>query len=215
MAQRILAEVRALHGATRQADEIRHMLDAGFRQLNAEFGFAFALTPPAPLQRHADELALIERSYARHLSAAQSWRLASAAYNEQFHRMLLSKLRVVFESAAGEIELWNKGASTQIEQQLRERRDAFARRREGLQRIQAASGELEQRIAEVEQHGQQLAALQRQLDALAGQALAAVHGNAAAAAPCVAVAVAVAVADADADADAAPAEPEALLAGAH
>ena len=46
----------ALHGATRQADEIRHMLDAGFRQLNAEFGFAFALTPPAPLQRHADEL---------------------------------------------------------------------------------------------------------------------------------------------------------------
>ncbi|HPO19114.1 MAG TPA: dynamin family protein, partial [Rubrivivax sp.] len=151
----------ALHGAARQADEIRDMLDAGFRQLNAEFGFAFALTPPAPLQRHADELGLIERSYARHLSAAQSWRLASAAYNEQFHRMLLSKLRVVFESAAGEIELWNKGASTQIEQQLRERRDAFARRREGLQRIQAASGELEQRIAEVEQHDQQLAALQR------------------------------------------------------
>ncbi len=64
--------------------------------------------------------------------------------------MLLSKLRVVFENATGEIELWNKSASAQIDSQLRERRRSFKRRREALERVQVASGELETRIAELE-----------------------------------------------------------------
>jgi hypothetical protein len=83
--------------------------------------------------------------------------------------MLLSKLRVVFENAAGEVELWSKAASAQIEQQLRERRRAFARRREALQRIQSAAGELEQRIAEVEAAGQAPGELQWRLDSLVGR----------------------------------------------
>ena len=57
--------------------------------------------------------------------------------------MLLSKLRVVFENASGEIELWNKAASAQVDAQLRERRAGFKRRRETLERIQIAGGELE------------------------------------------------------------------------
>jgi uncharacterized protein YhaN len=65
-------------------------------------------------------------------------------------RMLLSKLRVVYESAAGDIELWNKSVSLQLEGQLRERRLGFKRRREAMQRVQSASGELERRIVEVE-----------------------------------------------------------------
>ena len=148
---------------------------------DSEFGFAFVLAEPPPLQRFSDELALIERSYASHLAPTQAWRLASSGFNQQFQRMLLSKLRVIFEGAAGEIELWHKATAAQIEQQLRSRRDGFARRRDGLQRIQAASGELEQRLAEVEQHDQRLAALQRQLDGLAEQSLAAAAGGATAA----------------------------------
>lgn len=178
----------ALAGACRQADEMRQMLDASFRQLNSEFGFAFVLAEPPPLQRCSDELALIERSYASHLAPTQAWRLASSGFNQQFQRMLLSKLRVIFEGAAGEIELWHKATSAQIEQQLGTRRDGFARRREGLERIQAASGELEQRLAEVEQHDQRLAARQRQLDGLAEQVLAAAAGTAAALADAVAAA---------------------------
>ena len=163
----------ALAGACRGTDETRQMLGASFRQLNTEFGFAFVLAGPPQLQRFVDELALVERSYAGHLAPTQAWRLSSPGFNQQFQRMLLSKLRVIFEGAAGEIELWHKATSAQIEQQLRTRRDGFARRREGLQRIQTASGELEQRLAEVEQHDQRLAALQRQLDGLVEQALAA------------------------------------------
>jgi len=87
--------------------------------------------------------------------------LSEPRFIEQFRRMLLSKLRVVFENATGEIELWNKGASSQIDSQLRERRRSFKRRREALERIQVASGELEARIAELQsqdERAQQLAA---------------------------------------------------------
>jgi response regulator RpfG family c-di-GMP phosphodiesterase len=85
--------------------------------------------------------------------------------------MLLSKLRVVFESAAAGLERWSKSAADQIDLQLRERRRAFTRRREALQRIQAAAGELEQRIAEVQAQDQRLAALQQQLDRVAEDVL--------------------------------------------
>jgi hypothetical protein len=70
----------------------------------------------------------------------------------------------VFENAAGEIELWSKGAGEQVELQLRERRKAFQRRREALERIQLAAGELEQRIAEIEAQEERLRLLQTRLD---------------------------------------------------
>jgi len=171
----------ALAGARSQCLEIELMLGASYQQLNAEFGFAFAQTAPPPLDRFVEELDLIERSYGRYLGPLQAWRMGSAAFLEQFQRMLLSKLRVVFESAAGEIELWSKGAAAQIEQQLRERRRAFAHRRDALQRIQSAAGELEQRIAEVEQQDKHLSGLQGRLDALVEQAAASAAGRAVAA----------------------------------
>jgi hypothetical protein len=161
-----------LASARAQADEIQQMLSASYHQLNAEFGFAFTLASAPQLERFVQELDLIERSYGRYLGPMQAWRLSGASFMEQFQRMLLSKLRVVFENAAGEVELWSKAASAQIEQQLRERRRAFAHRHEALKRIQSASGELEQRIAEVEQQDKRLAGLQWRLDSLAEQVLA-------------------------------------------
>jgi chromosome segregation ATPase len=92
--------------------------------------------------------------------------MAGPGAMEQFRRMLLSKLRVVFENAASEIELWSKTASGQVDVQLRERRRAFKRRREALERIQSASGELERRISELESQERRLRDLQQRLDGL-------------------------------------------------
>jgi hypothetical protein len=127
------------------------MLDASFLQLNAEYGFAFAQAVRIPnCERFGRELDLIDHNYSQYLGLLQSWRMASPGFMEQFRRMLLSKLRVVFESAASELELWSRTASNQVDQQLGDRRRAFKQRRDSLQRIQSAAGELEQRIAEVE-----------------------------------------------------------------
>ncbi len=159
----------ALLGARAQSGEIQQMLGASYQSLNAEFGFAFTLADPPQVDRFIEELDLIERSYGRYLSPTQAWRLSGASFMDQFQRMLVSKLRVVFENAAGEIELWSKAASAQIELQLRERRRAFANRHEALQRIQAAAGELEQRIHEVELQDKRLAGCQWRLDTMVEQ----------------------------------------------
>ncbi len=156
----------ALEAAEAQAGEMQRMLDASFRQLNTEFGFAFAIGIAPDLGRYRSELDLIAQSYGRYVGFSQAWRLAVPGFVEQFRRMLLSKLRVVFENAAGDIEMWSKSAGVQVEQQLRERRKAFQRRREALQRIQAAAGELEQRIDEVESQDEHLREVQQRLDQL-------------------------------------------------
>ena len=130
--------------------EIQQMLSASFNLLNADYGFSLALTPPPDLQRYLHDLDLVERNYVQYLGITQAIRLSQPKFMEQFRRMLVSKLRVVFENASGELELWNKTASSQVDSQLRERRRGFKRRREALERIQSAAGELEQRIGEFE-----------------------------------------------------------------
>jgi hypothetical protein len=153
----------AVGSAAAQAGEMQQMLEASFRQLNTEFGFAFALTPLPTLKSTYEELQSIERNYSRYLGLGQAWRLAQPGFVEQFRRMLLSKLRVVFESAASELEVWSRTATNQVEGQLRERRSSFVRRREALLRVQAASGELEQRIDEVQAQEARLEQVQVQL----------------------------------------------------
>ena len=129
--------------------EIQAMLAAGCTRLNAEFGFAIDLPPPPALDHFGEELALIESSYARYLGLAGALRLLQPRAMEQFKRMLLSKLRVVFESAGAEIELWSRSLIAQIDAQVGERRSAFARRAAALERIDQATGELERRLAEL------------------------------------------------------------------
>jgi len=136
--------------AQRANNEIRDMLAASFARLNAEFGFSLALAKGPDLDRFADELGLIERNYVQYLGLSQALRLSQPKFMEQFRRMLMSKLRVVFENASSELEMWNKSASAQVDSQLRERRRNFRQRHETLERIQSAAGELEARMSEIE-----------------------------------------------------------------
>ena len=147
----LFVELRSLlDQASKKGQDIRDMLSASFTRLNTEFGFSLAPGPSADMARFRDDLALIERNYNQYLGLSQALRLAQPRFLEQFRRMLMSRLRVVFENASGEIELWNRTASAQVDSQLRERRRAFKRRRESLERIQMAAGELESRLAELE-----------------------------------------------------------------
>lgn len=156
------ARLRALLAeAGARSAEIHAMLVASFARLNSEFGFSLAITP-APDIAHLDaELLLIESSYVQYLGLTQALRLSQPTFMEQFRRMLISKLRVVFESASAEIELWNKSTSSQVDSQLRERRRGFRRRRESLERVQAAAGDLELRISQLEAEDEHLQGLLR------------------------------------------------------
>jgi GH24 family phage-related lysozyme (muramidase) len=175
---------QALARTEAQAAELRLMLEGSFTQLNADFGFAFVLSPTPKTDPFTAELDLIAAGYGKYLGMSQAWRKAAPGFADQFKRMLASKLRVVYENATSEFDLWSKGAQAQVDAQLRERRRSFARRREALQRVQAAAGDLEQRIAEVQQQDAQMAELHQRVDAVALRAVAlARSGPAAVAAP--------------------------------
>jgi hypothetical protein len=146
---------RLVHTRVR-GQEIHDMLQASFRQFNSVYGFALTLSTPPLLERADQELNQIEKSYMQYLGLSNALRLAEPRFMEQFRRMLLSKLRMTFENASGEIELWNKSASNQIDSQLRERRRGFKRRRDGLERVRAAAHDLDARIADLEAQDERL-----------------------------------------------------------
>ncbi|WP_119152924.1 dynamin family protein [Caldimonas tepidiphila] len=155
-----------LKDAQLKGGEIHDMLGASFAQLNTEFGFGLAVPPAPDLQQFVAELDLIERNYVQYLGITQALRLSQPRFLEQFRRMLVSKIRAVFEGANAELDQWNKTVSAQIDSQLRERRRNFKRRRETLERVQQASAELETRIAEVESQEERLRQLQQRLAVL-------------------------------------------------
>jgi hypothetical protein len=150
------------------------MLVASFAKLNAEFGFSLVAEVPLDVRKYTEDLNLIERNYVQYLGLSQAFRLAQPGFQEQFRRMLISRLRVVFETVSNDIELWNKTASAQVDSQLRERRRNFKRRYESLDRIQSASSELDTRLQEVQAQDERVLQLQTRLgvlvDELAAQA---------------------------------------------
>ena len=171
-----------LEEAQTRSNEIRDMLGASYSRLNGEFGFSLAMTRSPDFGRFKTELDEIEGSYVQYLGLTHALRLSQPRFMEQFRRMLVSKLRVVFENASAELELWNKATSSQVDSQLRERRRNFRRRRESLERVQSAASDLEARIAELEAQDERLQGFLRRarerFDALREQARAGpVAGN--------------------------------------
>ena len=130
--------------------EIQSMLDVSFRQLNAEFGFSLQAPKEPELSRYARDLDVIEQSHLQYLGLGNVFRLSQPEFSERLVRALATRLRVVYETALGEAELWNKSASSQLDAQLRERRRNFGRRLEAIERIQQAASGLDERIAEID-----------------------------------------------------------------
>ncbi len=130
--------------------EIQSMLTASFRQLNAEFSFSLQAPKEPELTRYIHDLDQIERSHLQYLGVSNVLKLSQAEFSERLVRALATRLRGVYESALGEVELWNKSAASQLDAQLRERRRNFGRRLEAIERIQQAATGLDERIAEID-----------------------------------------------------------------
>lgn len=126
------------------------MLAGTFRQLNAEHGFSLQAPVEPAMDRYLGELDQVERSHLQYLSIGNAFRLAQPEFADRLVRALSTRLRSVHETALGDIELWSKSAAAQLDAQLRERRRNFTRRLEAIDRIQIASGGLNDRIAEIQ-----------------------------------------------------------------
>ena len=147
--QTFLRLIEAVQKAQMLNSDIQAMLTASFKQLNAEFGFSLQAPKEPDLMVYKVELEQIERSHLQYLGIRNLLKLSQPDFSERLVRALGTRLRVVYESAMGEVELWNKSAASQLDAQLRERRRNFGRRIEAIERIQSAASGLDERIGEI------------------------------------------------------------------
>ena len=167
----------SLRRAQVTSGEIQSMLTGTFRQLNAEFGFTLQAPREPELARFERDLDLVERSHNQYLGVSNTFRLAQPEFADRLVRALGTRLRTIYESALGEVELWNKSAAAQLDAQLRERRRNFTRRLEAIERIQQAASGLDDRIAEIAAHEASLDELDAKLAELTGHLVAAPDGD--------------------------------------
>ena len=156
----------ALRRAESTSVEIHTMLMASFKQLNAEFGFSLQAPRAPELIRFKRDLDQIERSHLQYLGVTNVIKLSQHDFSERLVRALSTRLRVVYESALGDVELWNKSAAAQLDAQLRERRRTFSRRIEAIERIQSAATGLDERMSEIDGQEASLNALDAKLTEL-------------------------------------------------
>jgi hypothetical protein len=158
-----------VEAAERDAADLGRLYGDAQRQVNAEFGLALSVSAPPQLEPFKRELAGLQEGYGRYFGVMQVWRLSQRGFLQQLLRMLRSRLQVVFENAAVEIETWGKAVIAQLDDQLRERRRSLVQRREGLQRVRAAETDLQRSIDELqaqeERWRNQAERLQAQVDA--------------------------------------------------
>ena len=154
---------QVLHQAQTVTAEIQVMLDSAFRQINAEFGFSLQAGRAPDMTQYVQDLELIERSHLQYLGLGNVLRLAQTGFSDRLVRALSSRLRMVFESALGEVEQWNRSASAQLDTQMCERRHGFSRRLDAINRIEQAAATLDERIAELEEQELRLRALETRL----------------------------------------------------
>lgn len=155
-----------LRRAEKISGEIQTMLTGTFRQLNAEYGFSLQAPREPDLARYERDLDLVERSHNQYLGVSNALKLAQPEFADRLVRALATRLRVIYESALGEVELWNKSAAAQLDAQLRERRRNFGRRLEAIERIQQAASGLDDRIGEIESQEKALDLLDAKLSEL-------------------------------------------------
>ncbi|MDO9359978.1 MAG: dynamin family protein [Polaromonas sp.] len=159
----------SLEKAQSTSAEIQSMLAGSFKQLNSEFGFSLQAPKEPEMSRFLTDLEQIERSHLQYLGVANILKLAQPDFSERLVRALATRLRVVYETALGEVELWNKSAASQLDAQLKERRRNFGRRIEAIERIQQAATGLDERIDEIDRHEKAINELDDKLDELTAQ----------------------------------------------
>jgi hypothetical protein len=141
-----------LDAAARQAGEIHDMMRAMYARFAKEHGLDPFNPPPFSVLKYQKEIERLERAYNTHFNTL--WNMVSKAkfaLMKRFFETIASRVKHVYDVANRDVEAWLKAVMSPLETQVREHHLQLRRRLESIKRIHHASGELEERIAELEQ----------------------------------------------------------------
>jgi hypothetical protein len=115
----------------------------------------------------------VQHSHLQYLGVSNTFKLAQPEFVDRLMRGLSTRLRSIYEAVLYDIEVWSKSADDQLDIQLRERKNNFSRRLEGIDQIQTAAEGLSERVQEIEQQTATLTALESKLYELTSRMVAA------------------------------------------
>ena len=145
--------------AARRSSEIHDMMRAMYARFSSEQGIASFAPPPFSMLKYQKEIDRLERAYNEHFNTL--WNMVSKAkfaLTKRFFETIASRVKHVYDIANRDVESWLRAVISPLETHVREHHLQLRRRLESVKRIHLASGELEERIAELEQQDEALAA---------------------------------------------------------
>jgi len=163
--------------AGRRSSEIHDMMQAMYARFAKEQGLERYTPPPFSVLKYQKEIDRLERAYNQHFNTL--WNMVSKAkfsLMKRFFETIASRAKHVYDIANRDLDSWLRAVMSPLETQVKEHHLQLRRRLESIKRIHRASGELEDRVAELVGQEEALAA---QVGALAAEcaAIAAIIQN--------------------------------------
>ena len=162
---------RDFGAAADRSAEIHEMMQAMYARFAAELGTEPFAPPPFSMLKYQKEIDRLERAYNQHFNTL--WNMLSKAkftLTRRFFETVASRVKHVYEIANRDIEGWLRSVMSPLETHVREHHVQLQRRLESVERIHAASAELEARIRELDQQHEafavQIAELMRAVEAI-------------------------------------------------
>jgi uncharacterized SAM-dependent methyltransferase len=126
--------------------------------------------------KYQKEIDRLERAYNQHFNTL--WNMLSKAkfsLTRGFFETVASRVKHVYDVANADVEIWLRSVMSPLESHVREHHLQLLRRLESVKRIHVASGELEERIEELEQQyetfARGIAEIARRVESIDGIAL--------------------------------------------
>ena len=164
---------RDFDDAARRSFEIHDMMRAMYARFSAEQGTEPFVPPPFSMLKYQKEIDRLERAYNEHFNTL--WNMLSKAkfsLTKRFFETIASRVKHVYDIANRDVESWLRAVMSPLETQVREHHLQLRRRLDSVKRIHNASGELEERIVELEQQDEaltaQISALMRAAEVIDG-----------------------------------------------
>ncbi|MFO1414673.1 MAG: dynamin family protein [Burkholderiales bacterium] len=151
--------------AARQSAEIHDMMQAMYTRFAKEHALEPFNPPQFSVLKYLKEIERLERAYNTHFNTL--WNMVSKAkfaLMRRFFETIASRVKHVYVIANRDVEAWLKAVMSPLETQVREHHLQLRRRLDSIKRIHVASGELEDRITELEQQEEGIASQLRELD---------------------------------------------------
>ena len=151
--------------AARKSAEIHDMMQAMYTRFAKEQNIERYAPPQFSMLKYQKEVDRLERAYNQHFNTL--WNMVSKAkfaLMRRFFETIASRVKHLYDIANRDVDSWLKAVMSPLETQVREHHIQLRRRLDSVKRIHRASGELEDRVAELVQAEEALAATVRALE---------------------------------------------------